>query len=533
MGLLRNMADRPDLNTISTDGAKQISGDEVITTNIAAAQSVVDSVQTTLGPNGLYKAIITDSQEIIVTRDGGTVVQEIPIEHPGAEFVALAIKNFVNEFGDGATSTIALVGALLRNAESLLADGFHPMTVINGYGTAIDEIESKMIDLAQSPSDGKLLVAKSAISQLRDETMKNSLAAMAVDAVDTIHSQGNVDLEMLNVRSLAGGSRFDSTLINGIVVDKDRPVHPEMPLSIEKATIGLVVSDLTRKDVSINTEFLVDSPKQLEELRAFEQSSANELAQKVINSGVDVLFCLHGINDRIQRELNDAGILAFRRVKFSDRDRLEEATGAQRVSDVEDLTSNTLGYAEQVELRSFGDERLLILDGCDEPKSTTVILRGGPNYSVEELERLFKDAVRSVKQYTSNPNLVPGGGATEVALSNHLQSIAKSVDRRNQLAIDGFAEALLVIPWILATNAGQDPIKKIAEIRTSHEDGNECAGINESGEIVDNILAYGIADPMGIRTQSMATAYDVTSKLLRIDNIVIADPDEEESIDTS
>ncbi len=498
--------------------------------NIMAARVIAQAVRTTLGPRGMDKMLVDSLGDVTITNDGVTILEEMDVEHPAAKMMVEISKAQEDEVGDGTTTAVILAGELLKMAEELLDQDIHATVVASGYRKAADKANEILGKIANSVRIGedKILreIAITAMSGKGSEIRGEKLAELCVKAVKQIveESDGNLeaDIDNIKIEKKSGGGSTDSQLIQGLVLDKEI-VHPGMPKRVEKAKIALLNLALEVKETETSAKINVTDPEQLRDFLEEERRMLQEMVNQVKKTGANVVLCQKGIDDLAQHYLAKAGILAVRRVKESDIEKLARATGGKIVTNIKDLTAKDLGFSAQVEERKIAGEEMIFIEGCKDPKAVSLLVRGGTEHVVDEAERAVHDAVSVVSVAVEDGKIVAGGGAPEIEVAKGLREYAGTVSGREALAINAFADAIEVIPRTLAENAGLDPIDILVQLRAAHEkkDGKDIGIDVLSGE-VKNTLKLGIVEPLRIKTQAIKSASEVTEMILRIDDVIAA-----------
>jgi len=512
---------------ILREGSQRTKGREAQNNNIMAAKAVAAAVRTTLGPKGMDKMLVDSMGDIVITNDGATILKEMDIEHPAAKMIVEVAKTQDDEVGDGTTTAAVLAGEFLKNAEELLEQGVHPTVIANGYRLASIKAREILQTLAKpvSMNDRDLLlkIAATAMTGKATEASRDVFANLAVNAVlavvDTEDGKKTVDVEDIKVEKKVGGSVEASELIEGMVIDKER-VHTNMPKKVKDAKILLLNEALEIKKTEVDAEISIKSPDQLQSFLDQEEQMLHDMVNKIIDNGANVVFVQKGIDDIAQHYLAKAGIYAARRVKKSDMDKLARATGAKILTSLKDINESDLGKAGLVEEKKIGDEAMTYVTECHNPKSVSIILRGGTEHVADEAERALHDALRVVGVAIEDETLVAGGGSPEIELALRLKEYSATLTGREQLAVAKFAEALEVIPRSLAENAGLDPINMLVEMRSQHEKGNKTAGLNVfTGKVVD-MWEEGVVEPYRVKIQSISSATEAATMILRIDDVL-------------
>jgi len=509
---------------ILRQGTTRNRGQEAQNNNIAAAKAVAAAVKSTLGPKGMDKMLIDSMGDIIITNDGATILKQMDIEHPAAKMMVEVAKTQDAEVGDGTTSAVVLAGELLKNAENLLDQRIHPTVIAEGYQQAATksfEILSK-IAVTVKPDDYDMLknVAGTAISGKGAEAYKELLCTMIVKAVTRVTDpDGTIDISHVNVQKKVGGAIEDTAMIEGMVIDKER-AHPGMPAKVKDAKVLLINAALEYKKTEVSAKINISRPEQVQAFLDEDEQMIHDMTDTVIATGATVIFCQKGIDDVAQHYLAKAGILAARRVKKSDMENLARATGATIASSLEAITPADLGSAGLVEEKKLSGAEMIYVSQCKNPKAVSILVRGGSEHVVEELERAIHDALMVVSVVVKDKKIVAGGGAPEIELSLQLHRYAAATGGRIQLAIEAFAKALEIIPRTLAENAGLDPIDMIVAIRAEHEAGKKTFGLDVyEGKPVD-MLKAGVVEPLRVKTQAIMSASEAAVMILRIDDVI-------------
>ncbi|KAA9408142.1 TCP-1/cpn60 chaperonin family protein [Haloarcula hispanica] len=496
--------------------------------NISAARAVAESVRSTLGPKGMDKMLVSSMGDVTVTNDGVTILSEMDIDNPTASMIVEVAETQEDEAGDGTTSAVAIAGELLKNAEDLLEQDIHPTAIIKGFDMAATQAKDEIADIATEvdPDDEELLkkVAETSMTGKGAELNKELLAQLIVDAVNAVTVEaedGSViaDLEYLNIETQTGSSAGNSELLEGAVIDKD-PVHEEMPTEVDDADVLLVDTAIELDETEVDAQLSVDDPSQLQNFLDKEEEQLKGMVDQIADTGADVVFCQKGIDDMAQHYLAEKGILAVRRAKKSDIEFLKEVLGARIVSDLDSASAEDLGHGS---VTRDDAEGLFYVEGSgDGAHGVTLLLRGSTDHVVDELERGVTDALDVVASTVANGSVLGGGGAPEVEVARRLRDYADSVEGREQLAIESFADALEIIPRTLAENAGLDSIDTLVDLRAAHEDGDVSAGLNVFSGDVENTLDTGVVEPAHAKRQAISSAAEAANLVLKIDDIIAA-----------
>lgn len=513
---------------ILKEGTERTRGRSAQSNNIAAAKAVADSVRSTLGPKGMDKMLVDTMGDVVITNDGATILKEMDIEHPAAKMIIEVAKTQEQHCYDGTTSAVVLSGELLKKSEDLIEQNVHPTVICEGFRLAsekaIDLLETHGIDIT---GDEKYLheVAKTALTGKSAGAVKAFLADICVRAVNAVgvveDGERFVDLDDIKVEKRQGGSIKGSSLVDGIILDKER-VHAGMPRSVSNAKIAVINSAIEVKKTEVDAKIQITDPNQLASFLEEEENFIRGLVDKISNSGANVVICQKGIDDLAQHYLAKKGIFAIRRAKKSDMEALAKATGAKIITNIDDLEPSSLGDAAKVEERKIGESDMTFVTGCDEAKSVSVLLRGGTEHVVDEIKRAFDDAVGVVAVAWEDGAVLTGGGSVLASLSRELRVYAEGIGGREQMAIEAFASALEVIPRTLSENAGLDPVTTIIELRKAHADGKKHSGINVyEGGVVDMLESF-VVEPMRVVEQAIQSATETATMILRIDDVISA-----------
>lgn len=513
---------------ILRENSTQSRGKRAQNNNIAAAKLIAELVKTSLGPRGMDKMLVDSMGDVTITNDGATMLKELDVQHPAGKMIVEIAKAVDGEVGDGTTSSVILAGALLANAEKLLEKGVHPMLIINGYRKAAHQAQKILDEIAIGvEGEDRATLAKIARTSMASKLISNDsgeLATLVVDALlqiveKTTEGKHAVDLDNLKVEKKVGGSLKDTSLVRGIILDKE-VAHSGMPKRVEKAKIALVSSALEIEKTEFDAKINISNPAQMQLFLDEETRMLKSMVQKVSDSGANVLICQKGIDDMAQHYLAKAGVLSVRRAKESDMVKLAKATGARIVNGLDGLTKSDVGQAGLVEERKIEDDRWTFVEGCKNPKAVTIFIRGGSQRVVDEVERSMHDAVMVVKDVLENPAIVGGGGAVEEELSYRLMKWSGTLEGREQLAAEEFAKALEAIPMALAVNAGFDPIDIQVGLREKHSAGKVWFGVDVLGNGVRDMFAKDVIEPVGVKEQIIKSATECSCMILRIDDVI-------------
>ena len=509
------------------EGTTETKGNEAQKNNIQAAKIIAEIVRTSLGPRGMDKMLVDSLGDVTITNDGATILKEIDVQHPTAKMLVEIAKTTDNEVGDGTTSVVILAGSLLEHAESLLNQNVHPTIIVDGYRKAAKKAKQFLQEIADKTSGNDratlLKIAKTSMQTKLVRKDSSEIAELVVKAVLAVAQKDGenfiVDDDDIKVEKKAGGSIIDSNLVQGIVLDKE-VVHGGMPKNIVDAKIALINTALEISKTETDAKISIENPQQLKSFLDEENRMLKAMVDKVIGSGANVVLCQKGVDDMAQHYLAKAGVLVVRRIKESDLTKLAKATGARIVTNLDDLFEKDLGSAALVEERKIEEDRWVFIEGCKHPKSVTLLLRGGSQRVVDEVERSVHDAIMVVKVVMETPSIVAGGGAPETYAAAKVRSWSKSLEGREQLAAEKFADALESIPLALAENAGMDPIDTLASLRSRQLKGEKWTGIDVMKTRIANMKSSDIIEPLAVKHQIVSAASEAACMILRIDDVI-------------
>jgi archaeal chaperonin len=513
---------------ILKEGASRTRGRDAQRNNILAAKIVTETIRTTLGPQGMDKMLVSGMGDVVITNDGATIMKELDVQHPAAKMLVEVAKSQDNEVGDGTTTAVVLAGELLTKAEKLLDQEVHPTVIVEGYKKASEKALEILQDLAIDiqPDDEKMLklVAITSMGTKSLSESKEHFATLATKAVMQVMEERDgktvADIDRVKVVKKKGESMEQSELVRGIVVDKEVS-HPQMPKQVKNARIALLNAKLEIEKTEFDAKININSPDQMKQFLDEEEMMLREMTDKVEKSGANVIFCEKGIDDLALHFLAKKNIMAVKNVSSGDMEKLAKATGGTILASTKDVAADALGEAKLVEEVKIGDDKLVYVRDCKDPRAVTVMIRGGSDHVVDEAERSFHDALCVVRNAVEDRKVVAGGGAPEAETAKQLREYAVKVGGREQLAIEAYAEALETIPLTIAENAGLDPIDIMVEIRSKHaEPGNKWFGVQvRTGKIAD-MLAENIIEPLRVKQQVIKSATEAACMLLRIDDVV-------------
>jgi len=512
------------------EGSNRILGRDAQRTNIAVAYAVANIVRTTLGPKGMDKMLVSELGDIVITNDGATILEEMNVEHPAAKIMVEIAKTQDKEVGDGTTTAVMLAGMLLKKAGDLLDQDIHASTIVKGYDLAAKksiEILSKLatkVDIKDTATLEKIASIAMGSKSIGVGASKDKLAKMVVTAVTQVaEMRGDtyfVDDELIKLEKKAGGDINDTALISGVLVDKEI-VHQGMPKNIKDAKIAIIDCALEIEKTEVDAKIEITSPEQMQAFLAQEEKMLKDMVEKIAATGANVVFCQKGIDDVAQHYLNKKGISAVRRVKKSDMEKLQRATGAKVATTLDDLSATDLGAAGNVNEKSIAGEKMVFVENCKDAKSVTIFVRASTEHVVSEGERAIVDAIGAVSSAIEDGRYVTGGGSTELELAIQLGKYATEIGGREQLAIQAFAETLEIVPRTLAENTGMDAIDVLVSLRSKHKkEGGEHIGVDVHNSVIADMKSIGVFEPLKVKTQAIASAYEAAKMLLRIDDMI-------------
>ncbi len=515
---------------ILADDVKRTKGKDALFNNIEAAKQVAKAVQSTMGPKGMDKMIVNSLGDITVTNDGATILDEIEIEHPVAKMMVNIAKTQEKEIGDGTTTVVVLASELLSQAQSLLEQNIHPTLIVKGYQLANKEAIKVLKNLGEEfkVKDKEALkkIAETAMTGKGAEDMREYLSQLVVDAIYYVMHDDDVNIEDIKIEKKEGRNIQESELVKGIVIDKEK-VHPQMPRKVENAKIALIDSPIEVKETEIDAKIQINSPDQIQSFLDKESQIIKEKVDKIIKAGANVIFCQKGIDEFAQYYLAKKGVFAIRRVRKSDIDKLAKATGAKIINNIDDIQENDLGFAQRVEEKRIEDEFMTFVEGCQNPKAVTILVRGGTEHVVDEIKRSLEDAIGDCISAIRGKKIVGGAGAVEIELSRAIHDYAQKLSGKLQLVAEAYAKSFEVIPKTLAQNAGLDSIDVLTTLKAEHERGNKWAGVNVEGGVLDSMKEF-IIEPMELKVQAINSATEVSTLILRIDDILVSSPSKQE-----
>ena len=514
---------------IMREGTERTRGRDAMTNNIAAAKVIAEAVRTSLGPRGMDKMLVDQFGDVVITNDGATILKEIDVQHPAAKMMVEVAKTQDSEVGDGTTTSVIFAGELLKRAEKLLQQKIHPTVITEGFrkasGKAIEILEGMSIKSGIDDREGLKNAAMTCMSSKIVSESKDMLADICIGAITAIaekNENGNwvADIEKVQIQKKEGESIDETSLIKGIILDKE-VVSPGMPKIAKDAKILLLQSAIEIEKTEFDAKLQITSPEQIQQFLDEEERMLRTMVEKVVNSGANVVVCQKGIDDMAQHFLSKAGIMAIRRVKKSDIEKLSKATGGIIYTNLNDVAQDKLGFAGLVEERKIMNDSWIFIEECKDPKSVVILIRGGTDLIIDEADRAIHDALCVTRDVIEDQKIVGGGGAPEIEAAIQLRKYAQTLGGREQLAVEVFADALDIVPKTLAENAGLDQIDVLMKLRAAHQSGKKFAAINlDTGDIVDDMMAVGVVEPTVVKIQAIKSATEAASMILRIDDVI-------------
>jgi len=512
---------------ILREGSGRTRGRDAQRNNIMAARTIAEAVKSALGPKGMDKMLVDSSGDVTITSDGRTILDKMDIEHPAAKMMVEVAKTQDAEVGDGTTTAVILASELLGKAEDLINKGVHPTVIVEGYSKAADKALETLekIAIPVKPS-GKEFLKKVAATSMASKLVaenKEQLAEIAVEAVLSVARKVGegylIDLDDIMVEKKPGESLTETKLIEGLVLDKE-VVHSGMPKRVEKAKIALLESALEVKKTEFDAKINIESPEQIGYFLREEENMLKQMVEKIVASGANVVFCQKGIDDMTQHFLARKGISAVQRAKELDIEKLGKATGGKVVTNLEGLSESDLGFAGLVEERKIGDDKMTFIEGCKNPRSVAILIRGADKRFLDEAERSVHDALSVVRDVVQEPKIVAGGGAPEMEMARALRGYAETLPGREQLAARSFGEAMEIVPLTLGENAGLDPVDLLLELRTRHEKGEKWSGVDVFEGKIKDMRNLEVYEPVAVKKQTIKSATEAATMILRIDDVI-------------
>ncbi len=514
---------------IMREGTERQRGRDAMSNNIAAAIVIAEAVRTSLGPMGMDKMLVDQFGDVVITNDGATILKEIDVQHPAAKMMVEVAKTQDSEVGDGTTTSVILAGELLKRAKKLIEQKIHPTVITEGFRKAADKaveiLDGMSIKSGIDDEKGLLDSAMTCMSSKIVSESKEKLAKICMDAIKAVAEKNEdgkwlADIEKVQIQKKAGESIDDTSLIQGIILDKE-VVSPGMPKFVKDAKILLLQSAIEIQKTEFDTKLQITRPEQIQEFLDEEEKMIRTMVEKIVKSGAKVVICQKGIDDLAQHFLSKADIMVVRRVKKSDIEKLSKATGGMIYTNLDDITEDKLGWAGLVEERKIMNDSWIFIEECKDPKSVVILIRGGTDLVVDEVDRAIHDGLCVVRDVVEDEKLVGGGGAPEVETAIQLRKYASSLGGREQLAVEVFADSLDIIPKTLAENAGLDQIDTLMKLRAAHQQGNKFAGTNlDNGDVINDMSSVGVVEPTVVKVQAIKSSTEASSMILRIDDVI-------------
>ena len=513
---------------IMKEGTERTRGRDAMENNIAAAIVIAEAIRTSLGPRGMDKMLVDQFGDVVITNDGATILKEIDVQHPAAKMMVEVAKTQDSEVGDGTTTSVILTGELLKRAKKLLEQKIHPTVITEGFRKAaekaVDILDNMSIKSGIDDKEGLKNAAMTCMGSKIVSESRAELAELCMHAIEAVAEQVDgkwvADIDKVQIQKKAGDSIDDTKLIKGIILDKE-VVSPGMPKTLKDAKILLIQSAIEIEKTEFDTKLQITSPEQIQQFLDEEERMLRSMVDKIVNSGANVVICQKGIDDMAQHFLSKAGVMAIRRVKKSDIEKLSKATGAMIYTDFDDITQDKLGYAGLVEERKIMSDSWIFIEECKDPKAVVILIRGGTDLIIDEVDRSIHDALCVVRDVVEDQKIVGGGGAPELETAIQLREYAATLGGREQLAVEIFADSLDIIPKTLAENAGLDQIDILMKLRAAHQKGNKFAGFDiETGDLINNMMDSKVVEPTSVKVQAIKSSVEAASMILRIDDVI-------------
>jgi len=514
---------------ILREGTSRSVGREALRSNIQAARVVADCVRSSLGPKGMDKMLVASFGDVTITNDGATILKEMDVQNPAAKMMVEVSKAQDQEVGDGTTTAVVLSSELLTKAEELIDKDVHPIVIVDGYRQATEKALQILdgMGIKVASNDRKALRDVAITSQASKVLSENAefVADICVDAILQVAEQTpegwKADVDDVKVEKKAGGSLTDTTLIKGIVIDKE-VVHQGMPKSVKNPKIALLNTAIEVEKTEFDAKINIQRPEQMKAFLDEEEKMLKDMVQKIKSSGANVLLCQKGIDDVAQHYLAKEGIAAVRRVSEKDMEKLAKSTGGKIITNIEDLEAENLGTADLFEERKIADDKMTFIEGCKNAKAVAILVRGGTERIVNEAERSIHDALCVVRDVVRDPRIVAGGGAPELEAAAQLKRWAEKLTGKEQLAVISYAEALESVPMALAENSGIDPLDMLVELRSRHEKGEKWAGVDVYEGKANDMSKINVYEPLAVKRQVVMSASEAASMILKIDDVIAA-----------
>ncbi|MFV2013841.1 MAG: thermosome subunit beta [Candidatus Heimdallarchaeota archaeon] len=519
---------------ILKESSQRSKGREAQKNNIAASSAIAEAVRSTLGPRGMDKMLVDSLGDVVITNDGATILDELDVEHPAAKLIIQVAKSQDKEVGDGTTTAVVIAGELLIKGDELLEKKVHGTKIVAGYKkaaqAAIESLNEIAVDVEASDKKSLLLIAQTALNSKSVHMAKDEIANIAVEAVlkvaEEVGGKTTADLDNIKILQKQGKGLADSYLMEGIAIDKE-VLHQGMPKRIEGAKIALLNMNVEVTKTEFDAEIRISDPLAVQGFLDNEEKMIKDMVDKIIASGANVLICQKGIDDLAQHFLAKQDVLAVRRVKKSDMEKISRATGAKIATTLDELKPNDLGNAGKVFATKLGDDDYIYIEECPSPRAVTVVIRGASKYATDEAERALHDALSVVRNAIEDGKMVFGGGAAEIHMHNAVKKLAEQTTGKEGLAIEKFADALLIIPNTLAENSGLDPLDIISELTAAYAKGKKNVGLDLSGHAeggkigkVGNMKTAGVFEPLRVKVQAIQSASEAAELILRIDDVI-------------
>ncbi len=514
---------------ILKEGTEEIREREARKQNISAMVAIAETVRSTLGPKSMSKMLVDSMGDVTITNDGAEILKALDIENIAANMMVNVAKSIDDFIGDGTTSAVIFSASLLSNALDLIEQGIHPKPIIHGYKLASDKaleiIKTISETISETPDEILKNAAKTAMNAKDIAPLKDFFADLALKAVKQItDNDGNTFAKVSDVKIVKapGKSLKDTTLINGVYISKDK-VNVMMPEVIENAKIAVIRKKLDVKKTEFDAQIRITSPSEIQKFLDQEEKILIDYLAIFKKMGVNVIVNSSDISDKFGAFLAREGIAAIKSVGESDYKSIIKAVGAKLVDDLTSLSEDDLGFAEKVQFEKLGDDDYTLFTGCKNPKSVSILLKGGLDKVLSTAEVSLHDVLSVVAKIMDTKTVVAGGGAIYIELAKRIREYATNIGGKEQLAVSAFALSLEEIPRTLIQNAGLEEIEKITELRALHkEDSDKWIGIDTITNTIGNNFTKGIIEPAELINHILKSGSELANLILRVDRIISA-----------
>ena len=507
------------------DGSTRTVGSQATRNNIMAAKLLSNVLVTTLGPRGMDKMLINTIGDVKITNDGYTILKETEPDHPAAKMLVDLSKMQEEEYGDGTTTVVVLVGELLKQAEKLIEQGLPISTIVKGFEKAKNKTLEVLDDIALDADKEELInIARTSMSGKGSFTNLDKMAEELVTILLNVAENGEIDKDMIKIRKIHGEGTADTEITESVTVDKE-VLESEMPRDVKNAKICLLQYPIDARELQNSAKIILNNPGEYQDYLDKEARMLEEEVQKIVDSGANVLFNNKKISDLGQHFLTKAGILSAKRVKIGDLERLAKATGANIVNNIRELTSEDLGEAGHVyEREVYEDREYIFVEECKNKGTLNIMVRGSTKHITDQLEQAINDAIGAVSHAIKNNKALPGGGASDVAAAKVLRKYANQFTDKRQLVINAYADALEQLPLALAKNAGMDIIDVSTQLIAAQEQSTNM-GVNVIKREVRDMKEDHILESQISKKAIVDSCTEIAVEILRIDDVVASRPE--------